>query len=110
MGLISVDGLLHRIQAQNPSTPALSGLCTDGYSHTPCFHSKSMTMFWPRLVCNSAANPLCFIDVSGGVFRAVTITTAIEPPAGWQIFWMSATEAEGVSQQMGLARAVGDEE
>lgn len=31
-GLLSVDGLLHRIRAQSPSKPTLSGLCTDGWS------------------------------------------------------------------------------
>ena len=34
MGLGSVDGLLHRIQAQSPSTPTSSGLCTDGAALT----------------------------------------------------------------------------
>src|ERR1700678_4465593 len=31
MGPLSVDGLLHRIRAQSPSKPTLSGLCTDGW-------------------------------------------------------------------------------
>ncbi len=32
MGLVSVDGLLHRIQIQSPSTPTPSDLYTDGCS------------------------------------------------------------------------------
>jgi hypothetical protein len=58
--------------------------------------------------CNFAANPLCFIDVPGCVFRAVTNTTAFGPLRVAD-FWMSATEIEGFPNQMGLANAVGDE-
>ena len=58
--------------------------------------------------CNSAANPLCFIDVPRSVFRAVTITTAFELLAGAGNVSLVAG-LSGVPCIAGLAKAVGDE-
>jgi len=58
--------------------------------------------------CNFAANPLCFIDVPGSVFRAVTITTAFELLAGAGNVSLVA-RLIGAPCNVGLARAVGDE-
>ena len=60
------------------------------------------------IACTSAANPLHFIDVPGGMFRAVTNTTAFwtRPVEGRQKY---CPDGKRFSESMELAEAVGDE-